>query len=175
MKPIDVLFLCETNAATSLIAEALVNHRDDPRFRAFSAGRMPARTVLPEAREALVARGIDAEALAPKPWSIFALPGARRPDLVVDLAAVTWTLTDTTGFVEDADIHRGWRLSKGLVHWPLRDPSLIAGRAERRAVAEKVLENLEDRLTEQLFASNVLGREADYSATQVPARPATIA
>jgi arsenate reductase (thioredoxin) len=169
MKPIDVLFLCETNAATSLIAEALVNHRDDPRLRAFSAGRTPARNVLAEAREALLSRGIDADALAPKPWSIFALPGARRPDLVVDLAAVTWTLSGTTGLVDGPGVNRGWRWSKGLIHWPLRDPSHIAGRAERRAVAEKVLENLEVRINEQLFSNGSAVPEVDRASPQFPA------
>lgn len=49
MQTVDVLFLCETNSATSLMAEALLNQRGDIRVRAFSAGNRPAAALLPEA------------------------------------------------------------------------------------------------------------------------------
>lgn len=141
MKPIDVLFLCETNAATSLMAEALVNSRGDPRVRAFSAGRSPAARMAAEAREALEARGISADALEPKSWSIFAFPGARRPDLIVDLATVSWTNPEV------ADLAGG-----ALVRWPLGDPALFARRTDRRATAKAVLKALIERIERDLAA-----------------------
>ncbi len=141
MKPIDVLFLCESNAALSLIAEALVNHREDPRLRAFSAGRAPAGQMLPEAREALAALSLSAEGLEPKAWTIFALPGSRRPDLVVDLATVSWA-DPRIADLSDAPVLR----------WPLRDPALARTRRERRDLADLVLRELGARIGDDLVA-----------------------
>jgi arsenate reductase len=140
MKPIDVLFLCETNAATSLMAEALVNHRGDVRFRAFSAGRTPAATMLAEARDVLTARGIAVDALGPKAWSIFALPGARRPDLIVDLAPQSCATPELAEIADGA-----------LLRWPLLDPVLAGHRSGRRATAEAVLGLLADRIEGKLL------------------------
>lgn len=139
MKPIDVLFLCETNAATSLMAEAWVNHRGDARVRAFSAGRLPAASMLAEARELLEAHMVGTEALEPKALSIFTLPGARRPDVIVDLATVTWTAPEIAAVANGA-----------VLRWPLRDPSLIDRRGERRAVAEAVFGSLRQRIDAEL-------------------------
>lgn len=139
MTPIDVLFLCETNAATSAMAEAILNAKADLRIRAFSAGRDPAARLLPEAVAALAARAIPTDGLEPKSCSIFAFPGAPRPDLIVDLATVTWTNPE---FVQ---------LSGGaILRWPLRDPALIAHPRERRTVAEAVLDVLVNRIDEEL-------------------------
>jgi arsenate reductase len=144
MKPIDVLFLCETNAAVSLMAEAVVNHRGDPRIRAFSAGRTPADAMLPEARAALAAAALPADGLVPKSWAIFTLPGARRPDLVVDLATVTWTDPDLQKLTDAA-----------ILRWPLRDPALAESRRERRHLAEQVRDVLMSRID-----GEILGRVA---------------
>jgi arsenate reductase len=142
MKPIDVLFLCETNAAVSLIAEAIVNHRNDPRLRAFSAGRTPATRMLDEAAQALRAAALSADGLEPKSLAIFTLPGARRPDLVVDLATVTWTDPDLQAMTE-------------ILRWPLRDPALAENRRERRQLADAVLDVLAARIE-----GEILGRVA---------------
>jgi arsenate reductase len=140
MKPIDVLFLCETNAAASLMAEALVNHRASAQFRAFSAGRVPARSLLAEARRVLEAEAIPVDALEPKAWSIFALPGGRRPDLIVDLATVSWT---TPELVEIA--------GGAVLRWPLRDPALQERPMERFAVAREVFAQLASRIESRLL------------------------
>lgn len=149
MKPIDVLFLCETNAALSLMAEALVNQRDDPRIRAFSAGRAPARQILPEAREALAAATVPIDGLEPKAWAIFALPGARRPDVVVDLASVSLTDPQVSA-LSDAPVLR----------WPLRDPALAEGRRARRGLADAVLGALRARIGAELLARLTLPHPA---------------
>lgn len=140
MKPIDVLFLCETNAATSLMAEAVINGRNDHRIRAFSAGRTPGLRLLDEAREALRRRAISTDGLEPKAWTIFSLPGAPRPDLVIDLATVTWTSPDVRSLVEGP-----------VIRWPLRDAALVDSRRERRAVAEAVFEALATRIQDELM------------------------
>ncbi len=141
MKPIDVLFLCETNAATSLMAEALVNSRGDIRLQAFSAGRMPAERMVEEAREVLSARGISTDALEPKSWSIFSLPGARRPDLVVDLGTVCWTQPELAALSDEAPIM-----------WPFEDPALVGRPAARRKMVASVLETLARRVDRELYA-----------------------
>lgn len=149
MTPIDVLFLCETNAATSVMAEAILNARADLQIRAFSAGRAPAARLLPEAIAALSARAIPTDGLQPKSCSIFAFPGAPRPNLIVDLATVTWTNPD---FLQ---------ISGGAVlRWPLRDPALIAGPRERRTVADAVLGVLLARIEDELIGRRLGARTA---------------
>lgn len=138
MTPIDVLFLCETNAAVSLMAEAWVMHLGDPRLRAFSAGRTPAAALLPEARAVLAERAVATDGLEPKALSIFTLPGAPRPDLVVDLATVTWTDPEIAAMAGGA-----------VLRWPLRDPALVE-RRERRAVADAVFRQLRSRIEGEL-------------------------
>ena len=140
MQTVDVLFLCETNSATSLMAEALLNQRGDTRIRAFSAGSRPAAGLLPEAEQALSQRAIATDGLEPKSWTIFALPGSLRPHIVVDLATVTWTEPDCARLAEYATLR-----------WPLRDPALVERKAERRAVTETVLNALETRISGELL------------------------
>ena len=140
MQTVDVLFLCETNSATSLMAEALLNQRGDMRVRAFSAGSRPAAALLPEARQALSQRAIATDGLEPKSWTIFALPGGLRPHIVVDLATVTCTEPDCARLAEYATLR-----------WPLRDPALVERKAERRAVTDTVLNALETRISGELM------------------------
>lgn len=140
MQVVDVLFLCETNSATSLMAEALLNKRGDSRVRAFSAGSRPATAMLAEARMALSQRAISTAGLEPKSWTFFSLPGGIRPHIVVDLATVTWTEPECAKLAEYVTLR-----------WPLRDPALVERRADRRAVTEAVLGALSDRIQSELM------------------------
>lgn len=140
MQTVDVLFLCETNAATSLMAEALLNQRGDTRVRAFSAGSRPATAMLVEAKQVLAQRAVATDGLEPKSWTIFALPGGLRPHIVVDLATVTWTEPDCARLAEYATLR-----------WPLRDPALVERKADRRLVAETVANSLAPRIAGELM------------------------
>lgn len=149
----DILFLCQTNASLSPLAEALVNARADQDFRAFSAGWQPAAALMDECRRVLARAGLDEGGLSPKPWTIFALPGARRPDLVVDLGAAT--------------VGGGWqqvRLAPHHVHWPMEDPAHMTGGAERTRGVRAALRDLELRLQAALpqFRDLCGGREAHH-------------
>jgi arsenate reductase len=97
--------------------------------------------MLAEARKVLVVEGIPVDALQPKSWSIFALPGARRPDLIVDLATVSWTtpeLVDIAG--------------RAVLRWPLRDPALHERPLERLAIARTVFAQLAARIESRLLS-----------------------
>ncbi|WP_237152626.1 arsenate reductase/protein-tyrosine-phosphatase family protein [Oryzibacter oryziterrae] len=159
MQTVDILFLCETNSATSLMAEALVNQRSDGSYRAFSAGSRPAAVILPEARMALQQRAIPTDGLEPKSWTIFNLPGGLKPHIVVDLATVTWTEPECAKLAEYATLR-----------WPLRDPALVERKGERRQITEAVLGALITRINGELVRRVEGARHSMASALE--ARPA---
>ncbi|MDP5070723.1 MAG: arsenate reductase ArsC, partial [Congregibacter sp.] len=57
----QVLVLCTGNSCRSVMAEALINHLGEGRFRAVSAGSFPAGYVHPKSIETLKRHGISAE------------------------------------------------------------------------------------------------------------------
>ncbi|MBH0238689.1 arsenate-mycothiol transferase ArsC [Methylobrevis albus] len=132
MKPVAVLFLCETNAAASLIAESYLNARGLGALRAFSAGRVPAAAMLDEARETLAARGLAHAGLGPKDVSIFTLPGAPPVDLVVDLVP-----EDGVASVVVPGVPR--------LRWPMAEVSRVP-KPLRRQLCEALLDALAVRI-----------------------------
>ena len=79
----NVLFLCTSNSARSILAEAILNEVGKGRFRAFSAGSQPAGQVNPIALELLQRNRISIEGLRSKDWNEFAGPDAPHLDFVV--------------------------------------------------------------------------------------------
>ena len=78
----NVLFLCTGNSARSILAEAILNHVGQGRFRAFSAGSLPAGKVNPLAIELLRRQGLAVADLRGRRWDEFAVSGAPRLDFV---------------------------------------------------------------------------------------------
>ncbi|MEO0391171.1 MAG: helix-turn-helix domain-containing protein, partial [Pseudomonadota bacterium] len=110
--PLNVLFLCTGNAARSIMAEALLNHMDQGRFQAFSAGTSPHAAPNPKALALLAAKGVPAQALHSKPAHHFATDTAPQLDLVL-------TMCDHAAN-EDCPVWPGAPLS---AHWGVPDPA----------------------------------------------------
>lgn len=78
-QPINVLFLCTHNSARSILAEALLNHLGQGRFKAYSAGSSPRDNQQPHpiGIEVLKSAGIATDGLHSKSWDDFAEPTRR--------------------------------------------------------------------------------------------------
>jgi arsenate reductase len=73
----NVLFLCTGNSARSIMAEAILNHKGAPRFKAYSAGSRPSGKVHPLAMKQLEEARLPTVELRSKPWEEFS--GSEAP------------------------------------------------------------------------------------------------
>jgi arsenate reductase (thioredoxin) len=139
--PRTVLFLCTGNSARSILAESLLNHMGEGRFRAFSAGSQPKGEPHPMALEVLRATGLPAEGLRSKSWHEFAGPDAEPIDLVI-------TVCDNAAG-ETCPVWPG-RTVRGVpviaAHWGIEDPAAVEGEGQRRAF-ERALGYLCNRIS----------------------------
>ena len=119
----NVLFLCTGNSARSIMAEAILNRRGFPNFRAYSAGSFPAGAVRPEALKMLESSGLDTAGLRSKSWDEFARPGAPKLDFV-------FTVCDKAA----KEVCPLWPGQPMTAHWGIPDPAAVAGSAQ---MAEK--------------------------------------
>jgi arsenate reductase len=85
----NVLFVCTSNAARSIMAEAILGHLGKGCFGAYSAGSHPAVQVHPEAVRQMELAQMSSNACRTKSWEMFSWPGAPRMDFVITLCAVT--------------------------------------------------------------------------------------
>jgi arsenate reductase len=120
----NVLFLCTGNSARSILAESLLNHLGQGRFRAFSAGSFPKGAVHPLALELLRKRGIGIEGLRSKSWDEFATPGAPALDFVI-------TVCDNAA----GELCPIWPGKPTTAHWGIADPAAVEGSAEQKSQA----------------------------------------
>jgi arsenate reductase len=70
----NVLFLCTGNSARSIMAEAIMNRKSFPKFRAYSAGSHPTGEVRPEAPQQIEQAGFSADGVRSKSWDEFSGP-----------------------------------------------------------------------------------------------------
>ena len=136
--PINVLFLCTHNSARSILAEALLNHIDKGRFKAYSAGSSPRDNQQPNpiGMEVLKSAGIATEGLHSKSWDDFAKPDAPVMNLVI-------TVCDNAA----GEVCPYWPGQPATAHWGYEDPSAIAGDdVQKREAFRQTLHALRRRL-----------------------------
>jgi protein-tyrosine-phosphatase len=113
-KPVNILFLCTHNSARSILAEALLNHIGDGKFKGFSAGSSPRDNQEPNplGLQVLQNAGIKTDGLYSKSWDEFALPDAPHMDLVI-------TVCDNAA----GEVCPYWPGQPATAHWSYTDPS----------------------------------------------------
>ncbi len=112
----NVLFLCTGNSARSIMAEAILNHKANPAFTAYSAGSRPAGVVRPEALKELATSRIPTAGLRSKSWDEFGRPGAPELHFV-------FTVCDNAA-KETCPIWPGQPMT---AHWGVADPAAVKG------------------------------------------------
>lgn len=118
----NVLFLCTGNSARSILAEAILNQEGEGRFRAFSAGSMPAKQVHPYALDLLSNLAIPVEGLVPKHYSAFTASDAPVMHFV-------FTVCDRAA----EEVCPVWPGQPITAHWGVPDPAGVTGlETERR-------------------------------------------
>ena len=112
--PLNVLFLCTHNSARSILAEALLNHLGQGRFKGFSAGSSPRDNQQPNplGLQVLQHAGISTDGLHSKSWDDFALPDAPQMDLII-------TVCDNAA----GEQCPFWPGQPATAHWSYTDPS----------------------------------------------------
>jgi arsenate reductase (thioredoxin) len=115
-KHYNVLFLCTGNSARSIMAEAILNHRGEGKFTAYSAGSHPKGQPRPEALQQIESSGLPTARLRSKSWDEFAEPGAPKLDFV-------FTVCDNAA-KEQCPYWPGQPMT---AHWGVSDPAAVEG------------------------------------------------
>ncbi|CAI09305.1 arsenate reductase ArsC [Aromatoleum aromaticum] len=122
--PYNVLFISTGNAARSIIAEVVLNHVGDGRFRAFSAGSRPLGHVHPRTLEVLSSEGYDVAGVRSKSWSEFATDEAPQMDFI-------FTVCDKAA----GEVCPVWPGQPITAHWSFPDPAAVEGDGDKLARA----------------------------------------
>ena len=133
-QPPLLLFLCHSNTALSIMAEAILGHLAGSRFRAASAGDRPATQTSPYAIECQRAHGLATRGLRSKPWSEFFGLGRQPARFVIALGTMY-------------DANASWSRDTLVAHWQMPDPAVAAGsEADIRLVFDQTFDTLASRI-----------------------------
>jgi arsenate reductase len=130
----NVLFLCTGNSARSILAEAIMNHKGQRNFTAFSAGSHPSGAVRPEALALLASAHLPTGGLRSKSWDEFAKPGAPKLDFV-------FTVCDNAA----NEVCPFWPGQPLTAHWGVPDPAAVRGTADKVERAYRAAFSILDR------------------------------
>jgi arsenate reductase len=103
------------------MAEAILNHKGRPNFRAYSAGSQPAGKVNPFALKQLEAVKLSTEGFRSKSWDEFAKPDAPKMDFV-------FTVCDNAA----SEVCPIWPGQPITAHWGIADPAAATGSDEEK-------------------------------------------
>ncbi len=120
MSAYNVLFLCTGNSARSIMAEAILNRRGAPHFRAYSAGSHPSGRVRPEALAQIAVSGMSVEGYRSKSWDEFSTPDAPEMHFV-------FTVCDSAA----SEVCPVWPGHPITAHWGVPDPAAVQGSDEQ--------------------------------------------
>lgn len=114
----NILFLCTGNSARSIMAEGLLNHMAQGRYKAYSAGSHPTGSPHPMAIKTLTKFGIDTGFARSKSWDEFdqSHADAIKFDLVVTVC----------GNARD-EVCPIWHGAPIKTHWGMEDPAKFEG------------------------------------------------
>ena len=158
-KPLTVLFLCAHNSARSILAEALLNHLGQGRFKAFSAGSSPRDNQQPNpvGLQVLRAAGIATDGLRSKSWDEFAGAEAPQMDLII-------TVCDNAA----GEVCPYWPGHPATAHWGYADPSTMEGTEEQKLGAfRQTLQAIRHRLS---LLVNLSDERLEQTALEYSAR-----
>jgi arsenate reductase len=115
----NVLFLCTGNSARSIMAEAIMNRKGMPKFRAYSAGSHPSGVVRPEALKMLESAHLSVSGLRSKSWDEFSEPDSPELNFV-------FTVCDNAA----KEVCPYWPGQPMTAHWGVPDPAAVQGSPE---------------------------------------------
>jgi len=132
----NVLFLCTSNSARSIMAEAILNRTGFGKFRAYSAGSHPKGAVHPEALALLTRLNHLTGELRSKSWNEFAKPDAPEMHFV-------FTICDNAA----NEVCPIWPGQPMTAHWGVADPASVEGPPAEIALAfENTYRRLDTRI-----------------------------
>jgi arsenate reductase (thioredoxin) len=137
----NVLFLCTGNSARSIMAEKLMEHWGNGKFKAFSAGSFPNGKVNPFAIKVLQELKLSTEGLRSKSWDEFTGVNAPHLDFV-------FTVCDNAA----GEVCPFWPGQPMTAHWGVEDPAAVEGSdKEKLAAFKKAASYLSNRI--KMFTS----------------------